>query len=157
MNCAPRAEAGPASPHTATVVLVGFLKPEQDFLRGLLEFADCSASDCRWAIQANDTVDAAVTAVGLERISVAVCDHDRISEGWKELLGRTADLSQPPCVIVTSRLADEYLWAEALNLGAYDVLARPFDPADVVRSVNLARVHWQGRCSARHRAAHAMA
>jgi hypothetical protein len=32
-------------------------------------------------------------------------------------------LPDPPVLIVTSRLADEYLWAEALNPGAYDVLA----------------------------------
>jgi hypothetical protein len=34
---------------------------------------------------------------------------------------------------VTSRLADERLWAEALNLGAWDVLAKPFDADEVIR------------------------
>jgi len=36
---------------------------------------------------------------------------------------------------VTSRLADERLWAEALNLGAYDVLAKPFDSTEAMRVV----------------------
>ena len=31
-----------------------------------------------------------------------------------------------PLVIVASHLADDQLWAEALNLGAHDVLAKPF-------------------------------
>jgi FixJ family two-component response regulator len=43
---------------------------------------------------------------------------------------------------VTSRLADEYLWAEALNLGAYDVLAKPFDTSEVMRVVASAWRHW---------------
>lgn len=49
-------------------------------------------------------------------------------------------LPEPPCFIVTSELADEYLWAEALNLGAYDVLIKPFDPIELIRSLSLA---WQ--------------
>jgi DNA-binding response OmpR family regulator len=40
-----------------------------------------------------------------------------------------------PSLIVSSRLADEHLCAEALNLGAFDVLAKPFNKMDVIRSV----------------------
>jgi DNA-binding response OmpR family regulator len=46
-------------------------------------------------------------------------------------------------LIVTSRLADERLWVEALNLGAFDVLAKPFDQKELVRSVSLAWLHWR--------------
>jgi DNA-binding response OmpR family regulator len=52
-------------------------------------------------------------------------------------------LRHAPPLIVTSRLADERLWAEALNLGAYDVLAKPFDPQELNRSMNLAFLHWR--------------
>ena len=52
--------------------------------------------------------------------------------------GAFALLPRPPLQIVTSRLANDRLWAEALNLGAYDVLPRPFDPAEVLRSVGMA-------------------
>ena len=51
-------------------------------------------------------------------------------------------LPDPPVLIVTSRLADEYLWAEALNLGAYDVLAKPFDASEVIRVLYSAWRHW---------------
>ena len=51
--------------------------------------------------------------------------------------------ARPPLQIVTSRLANDRLWAEALNLGAYDVLARPFDAAEVLRSVGMAWRRWQ--------------
>ena len=51
-------------------------------------------------------------------------------------------LPDPPVLIVTSRLADEYLWAEALNLGAYDVLVKPFDASEAVRVLDSAWRHW---------------
>ena len=44
-------------------------------------------------------------------------------------------------MIVTSRLADDRLWAEVLNLGGYDVLAKPFDASEVARVVGTA---WAG-------------
>jgi DNA-binding response OmpR family regulator len=39
---------------------------------------------------------------------------------------------------VTSRLADERLWAEVLSLGGYDVLMKPFDVSEVYRVIRLA-------------------
>jgi DNA-binding response OmpR family regulator len=51
----------------------------------------------------------------------------------------------PPDLIVASRLADEYLWAEVLNLGGYDVLAKPFNAEEVRRVVGLACEHHQER------------
>jgi FixJ family two-component response regulator len=51
-------------------------------------------------------------------------------------------LPSAPSFIVTSRLADDRLWAEALNRGAYDVLAKPFERMELVRSVSSAWLHW---------------
>jgi len=54
-------------------------------------------------------------------------------------------LPDPPFLVVTSRLADDRLWAEALNLGAYDVLAKPFDKTEVNRIVRSAWLRWTNR------------
>jgi DNA-binding response OmpR family regulator len=148
MNYDPRGGAGTHSPLTATVVLVGFIEQDQDFLRKLFDCAECPlAANCRWTIQPRASVAATLMALRRDPVQVVLCDRDFVPEAWKELLAQFACLSEPPCLIVTSRLADERLWAEALNLGAYDVLARPFDRTEVVRSVSLARLHWQDRCS----------
>ena len=61
------------------------------------------------------------------------------------MLDHISLLPDPPLLIVTSRLADERLWAEALNLGAWDVLAKPFDADEVIRIVSIAWQHWQDR------------
>jgi DNA-binding response OmpR family regulator len=72
---------------------------------------------------------------------VVICEKDLPDCTWQEILEELAALKHPPPLIVTSRLADERLWAEVLNLGGYDVLMKPFDPVEVVRVVSLAWRH----------------
>ena len=73
---------------------------------------------------------------------IVVCERDLADCDWKDVLEIALSLPNPPPVIVTSRLADEYLWAEVLNLGGYDVLAKPLDKQEVSRVLNLAWGHW---------------
>jgi DNA-binding response OmpR family regulator len=63
---------------------------------------------------------------------------------WKDVLDQATILPDPPPLIVTSRLVDEHLWAEALNLGAFDVLAKPFDRTEAMRVVGAAWRAWCG-------------
>jgi hypothetical protein len=44
-------------------------------------------------------------------------------------------------VVVTSRLADDYLWSEVLNLGGWDVLAKPFREQEVLYVLDSAWIH----------------
>lgn|SRR5690242_17097334 len=135
-----------APPSTSTVVLVGLAERDQNFLQELFESSSgLPAADCQWFVQSRASVPSTVAALRHARIEVVLCDRDLMPNAWKELLEQFACLKQPPCLIVTSRLADDHLWAEALNLGAYDVLARPFDRAEVLRTVCLARQQWHNR------------
>ena len=64
---------------------------------------------------------------------------------WNWLLRQAFErLACSPRLIVTSRLADEYLWVEVLNRGGYDVLTKPLDKREVARVVNSARQRWTG-------------
>ena len=80
---------------------------------------------------------------GIRRIQndsprLMICD-DRLEDGdWRVILDATMKRGYPPHLIVTSRLADERLWAEALNLGCYDVLVKPYDTSEVIRVVSTA-------------------
>ena len=76
------------------------------------------------------------------RIAVVLCEADFGPCGWKLVLEEVQRLNDPPLIILTSRLADERLWAEALNLGVYDVLAKPFDANEVNRTLSSA---WRWR------------
>ena len=76
-------------------------------------------------------------------ISVIVCDCDALPGAWIDLVNDLLDMPTPASLILTSRLADDRLWAEALNLGAWDVLAKPLDRAEALRSVKYAWDHWR--------------
>jgi len=91
------------------------------------------------------TLAAAFFVLQQKQIAIVVCNDDLISGTWRDMLECISMLPDPPLLVVTSRLADERLWAEALNLGAYDVLVQPFDAAEVFRILSMAWQHWQDR------------
>ena len=72
------------------------------------------------------------------RISVVICETPLPDGSWKDLLACMARAKASSVLVVTSKLADESLWAEVLNLGGYDVLAQPFDREEVTRVVRSA-------------------
>jgi hypothetical protein len=76
---------------------------------------------------------------------IVLRDSNPLPGTWREMLDHVSLLPDPPLSIVTSRLADERSWAEALNLGAYDALAKPFDAVEVGRILSLVSQHWQNR------------
>lgn len=98
--------------------------------------------DFLWKLQTSANLESAWALLRRHRFPVVLCECDLKPDTWRELLERLLLLPEPPFLIVTSRLADERLWAEALNLGAYDVLAKPFEPTEVMRVVSMAWMHW---------------
>jgi len=95
-----------------------------------------------YIVRACDTVKSAIAVLSQAQIPIVITERDLTVGSWHDILERIFLLPYAPTLIVTSRLADEYLWAEALNLGAYDVLAKPFDASEVMRVVASAWRHW---------------
>jgi len=52
---------------------------------------------------------------------------------WQDVMLLVEHEHHTSAVVVTDRLADARLWADALDLGAYDVLAQPFCSSEVQR------------------------
>jgi DNA-binding response OmpR family regulator len=67
--------------------------------------------------------------------SVVLCEQKLPDGDWKEVLTELQSVLDPPLLIVMSRLADSGLWAEVLNLGGYDVLAKPLKAEEVLWTV----------------------
>jgi|SRR5208283_883035 len=101
--------------------------------------------DLAFTMTAKRTISAAMSALKQGRVSIVMCEYDLSPGSWKELLEFVEGLSAPPPLIVTSRVADERMWAEVLNLGGYDVLARPLNNEEVVRTITSAWSLWQHR------------
>ena len=132
-----RKQPGIASSPTRTLTVLSVSPIEEDH-RCLQEIIGHS----NWILLKANCVPPALAFLQQKQISVVLCERDLGSEAWIDILDNTTHRTNPPCLIVTSRLADERLWAEALNLGAWDVLSKPFDRREVLRSVAGAGVHW---------------
>jgi DNA-binding response OmpR family regulator len=75
-------------------------------------------------------------------VQVVIAESELPNWGWKKVLSDLRRLAQPPELIVTSRTADDYLWAEVLNIGGYDVLPQPLERDEVERVIAAARRHF---------------
>jgi DNA-binding response OmpR family regulator len=75
-------------------------------------------------------------------VQVVLAEGGRTTWNWRHVLNDLRQLTHPPQLIVTSCTADDALWAEVLNVGGYDVLARPFQADEVERVVAAARRHF---------------
>ena len=85
-------------------------------------------TDLNWHLFSAETLYDALNRLISDRFAVILCE-DVLEDGtWKDLLHQTGE----PPIVVTSHLADEHLWCEVLNLGGYDVLAKPFSSPEVV-------------------------
>jgi DNA-binding response OmpR family regulator len=123
----------------AVIKLLAVMPIEEDHAQ-----LDSMLPNQKWSIHKAHTLTSAVAQLRKHApIPLVVCDQDLWPGTWKDLLKRLDCLNDPPFLIVTSRLADEQLWAEALNLGAYDVLAKPFDTQEVNRTLSSAFFRWR--------------
>ena len=81
-----------------------------------------------------------VQSVREARTRLHQCEYDLIlteavlpDGGWLDILHLVRECPRETEVIVTDPQADARFWAEALNLGAYDLLAQPFYEPEVRR------------------------
>lgn len=112
------------------------------------DHADLEALLCgpQWKVHRAASLRSALSQLShLRPMPLVVCERNLLQTTWQEVLSQTMLLPEAPYFVVTSRFADDYLWAEALNLGAYDVLAKPFNPIELTRSLSIAWQHCETR------------
>jgi len=97
-----------------------------------------------WTLLSARSLGSASILLRQKNVSVVLTERDLPAASWRDVLEIAHGAMHPPLVIVTSLHADEQLWAEALNLGAYDVLAKPFNQAEIVRVLNSAWLRHAG-------------
>lgn len=89
------------------------------------------AGNLDWQVWSVSTCWEAIERLTSEPITAIFCD-DILEDGtWKDILKLVGSAAGAPPIVVTSRLADAFLWSEVLNVGGYDVLLKPFSTRDV--------------------------
>lgn len=127
---------------TLTVISVSPLDEDHSSLQAIIGHS-------KWLLlKARDLVSTQAL-LQIHEVAVVLCERDLLPGTWIDVLKHINALANVPSLIVTSRLADDRLWGEALNLGAWDVLAKPFDPTEVIRSVHAAWRRWHDQIQMR--------
>lgn len=119
-----------------TVLSLSDFHEDYLYLRQLL-------SQGRWRLREARSFREALAALRQNPVAVLVSECDLPDATWQDVWRSLELQPNPPAMIVTSRFADDRLWSEVLNLGGYDVLAKPFAPDEVRRVVSMAAWDWQ--------------
>jgi DNA-binding NtrC family response regulator len=126
-------------------MVVSPLDEDIEGLERLLRTSHAEARPLRWDVTRPRTPESTIDDLKANPVPVLVCECDAVPNAWRKLVCEIPTLAHPPLLIVISRLADDRLWAEALNLGAWDVLAKPLDSQEVNRVLYTALLHWHDR------------
>jgi DNA-binding response OmpR family regulator len=90
-----------------------------------------AASRFRCDLISAATLQKAIQLVRGRIAPVIICRRDLPDGDWRDLLNLSAIWKSPVKIIVVSRVADNRLWSEVLNLGGHDLLAAPLDEREV--------------------------
>jgi len=119
-----------------TALYISSIAHDHYTLRGILQQSG-------WKVRPTGSLEAAKATLREQSFAVVITE-DALEVGtWKDVLDLLHGLPDPPQIIVTSADTDAYLWAEALNLGVYDVLTKPFDNCEVTRVLHSAWIRQQ--------------
>ena len=110
---------------TRSALLVSAIEENREYLGQVF-------SQQGWTLYKARTLESAMDLLRRCPVPVVVTERDLPLGDWKNVLAAIQQLPRTPLLIVTGRLADEYLWAEVLNLGGHDVLSQPFQVTELL-------------------------
>lgn len=122
---------------TARTPVIALAASEHD--RAILTAISCHGP---WDVHFADSRVQAWEIVHRFRSPVVLYDRDWPNAEWRTTVHTFASCPQRPCVILMSRVADDYLWQELIRWGGHDLLAKPLRADDVQRALKLAWSYW---------------
>ena len=96
------------------------------------------AAGLGWTVAIVGTPAEAMVRLEREPVTAAICDQDLPQEDWRVVMNRIAALPKSPCVLLASRVMDQYLWNEVIQCRGYDVVSKPFQSEELRRVVAFA-------------------
>jgi DNA-binding response OmpR family regulator len=127
----------PPGPNTVSSLAISPFREDLLFLEQKFQDAD-------WKLCVAHTYREALIELGHVRVPIVICECQLPDGNWKDVLSRLAPMLDRPRLIVVSRHADERLWSEVLNQGAFDLLATPFREAELAFVIGSAWLDWTG-------------
>ncbi len=88
--------------------------------------------DSGWSIRESKAIVRLADAIDSAWMGVLLTDYTLPDGNWRTAMAVAKKVAFACETVVTSRIADERMWAEVLNLGAFDLIPQPIDPADAL-------------------------
>jgi CheY-like chemotaxis protein len=119
-----------SAPRVEVLAITPFLA-DQVLLRKLL-------ADTGWDLGIIPEFETATAHLLAHPITVVLCDRDLPGFDWHDTLEILTSIAQASAVILLSSVVDEYLWAEVIQNGGFDVIAKPFRQQELVETIKFA-------------------
>ena len=98
----------------------------------------------RWSMSFAPTSSEARELLKRTKPQIILIDRDIDGTDWRFAVSSFATESGGACVLLISRVVDDYLWNEVVTNGGYDVIRKPLSESEVLRNVRLAWSYWSG-------------
>jgi DNA-binding NtrC family response regulator len=118
-----------------TILAINLMERDLNALRGIVRNAG-------WELHEGCTFRQAMATLLNRQVHVVISERELPVGDSTHLLQILGALACPPRLIVTSGCSDDYLSAEEVILGAFDVLPTPFESSKVTGIVKLAYFAW---------------
>lgn len=128
------------------LAVIGLLAGERD--RRILDGV-CSRN--HWSVVFADDCGEARRALDRIEAPVVLCDCDLPGEGWRRMVETLAASPQPSCILLLSKVVDDYLREAVVGSGGYDVLRKPLREDEVAHAIRLAWTYWNSAAANRRR------
>jgi DNA-binding NarL/FixJ family response regulator len=74
---------------------------------------------------------------------IVLMDRDVAGSGWRKAMFSLTSSSSEACIVLVSRVVDDYLWNEVVYHGGYEVVGKPIREDEVAKAVRLAWCYWR--------------
>ncbi len=91
-----------------------------------------------WETRLARTVEQGLQVLDEFRASVAIYDWPATEQDWRYDVDRLTARADRPCVLLASRVDDEYFCAELVRHGGFDVIPRSADADRLIRKIQFA-------------------
>jgi len=97
--------------------------------------------DTPWELEALPAIEDAAAALKTAAVPMLLFDGETVGPHWREKLKALAKSKRNACVILLSKVSDQYLWEEVVQHGGFDLLTRPFRKEQVLSTLLFAYAH----------------
>ena len=88
-----------------------------------------------WELKRARSVEQSLHTLDTFPARLVIYDWTPEDDDWRSAIDRLSTRPEHPCILLASRVIDEYLWAELVTHGGFDVIHRSADPEQVIRAV----------------------